>query len=73
MSNLKLLVKEYEKEIKLTDEEKEALNKFIKFSYGIEYLNTIYEKRVNKNDSKENSFLHEEAKLGLEWGDLFTP
>jgi len=70
-SNLKLLVKEYEKEIKLTDEEKNMLNKFIKFSYGIEYLNTTYEKKVKQNNSKENSFLNHEARIGLSWGDLF--
>lgn len=72
ISNLKLLVEEYEKEIKLTKDEKIVLNDFIKFSYGIEYLNTIYEKRVNRNVSEENSSLYEEAKIGLGWKDLFA-
>lgn len=70
MKNIALFMKEYEKQIKLNKSEKKALPKFLKFSYAIEYLNTIYEQRVNKNDSKENAFLHEEARIGLSWGDI---
>ncbi len=65
--NLRILLGEYEKTIKLEKEEKETLSKFIRFSYGIEYLNTIFEERVNGNKSRENSYLLEEAKMGIEW------
>ena len=68
--NLKTLLEEYGKHIKLTHEEKEVLPKFMQFSYAIEYLNTIIEERVKRNKSNENCSLHEEAKTGLEWGDL---
>ena len=66
-NNLEILLEEYEKEIVLTKEEKEALPKFIRFSYGIELLNTIFEKRARKNESEENNALMKEAIRGLEW------
>lgn len=74
INNLRILLEEYEKHIKLSPEEKEALPKFIRFSYGIEFLNTVFEKRVNKNNSQENESLYQEAKKGLEWENLYpTP
>ena len=68
--NLRILLGEYEKYLELTKQEKNALPKLIKFSYGIEYLNTIFEERIKGNRSKENSSLKEEAKIGLSWGNL---
>lgn len=65
--NTALFIKEYEKSVTLTREEKEQLPKFILFSYAIEYLNTLYEMKEKNNLSRENLEHPDDAKMGLTW------
>lgn len=66
--NFKTFIDEYTKYIELTEDEIKYLPVFIECSYAIEFMNTVYEKRVRNNKSEENGVLMKEAKIGLEWG-----
>ncbi|MFA5871567.1 MAG: phosphotransferase [Parcubacteria group bacterium] len=66
--NLKLALKEYQKKIKLTARELEALPVYIKLAHAMHILLANYQKIVEKNNSKENEYFFRQGKLGLKQG-----
>lgn len=60
------LLSEYQKYIKLTKEDLEALPLFVKLAHTMNFLGAILEKNVGKNKSKENEHWIELGKKGLD-------
>ena len=63
--NLKEVLKEYQKVIKLTPMELESLPIYIQFAHAMHVLCATYEKKVNNNNSKENEYFLNIGKSGL--------
>ena len=63
--NLKDALKEYQKAIKLTARELASLPTYVKLAHAMHILCATYEKKVNKNDSKENEYFLEIGRSGL--------
>lgn len=63
--NVKFALKEYRKIIKLTSRELEVLPNYIKLAHAMHVLSATYEKKVNKNKSKENEYFLTIGKAGL--------
>lgn len=63
--NLKDALKEYQKGIKLTSRELAFLPIYIKLAHAMHVLCATYEKKVNKNNSKENEYFLNIGKSGL--------
>ncbi len=63
--NKKLIVQEYEKFFDLTPFEKDNIKNLELIAYSIEYLNSVYELRKEKNDSAENKFYIKSSIRGL--------
>lgn len=64
-SNLKAALDEYQKTIKLSSQEIEALPTYIKLAHAMHVLCATYEKKANDNHSKENEYYLEMGRLGL--------
>lgn len=62
----KILITEYQKYIKLTNEELEILPLFIKIAHAMNYIGGILEKEVGKNKSEQNEHWVVLGKKGLE-------
>lgn len=63
--NLKLVLDEYQKTIKLRDRELEALPSYIRLAHAMHILLANYEKIVKKNNSKENEYFLKRGRIGL--------
>jgi Ser/Thr protein kinase RdoA (MazF antagonist) len=63
--NLKLALKEYQKNIKLTAKELKSLPVYIKFAHAMHILSANYQKIVKKNNSAENEYFLRQGRLGL--------
>lgn len=64
-NNLKVALEKYQKTIKLTPKELEALPIYIKFAHTMHILLANYEKVVEKNNSEENKYWLNQGRLGL--------
>lgn len=64
-SNLKTALDEYQKTIKLSSQEIEALPTYIKLAHAMHVLCATYEKKANDNHSKENEYYLEMGRTGL--------
>jgi len=63
--NLKIALEEYQKNIKLTDDELKILPLYIKFAHAMHILSANYQKVVEKNDSDENEYFLRIGRKGL--------
>ncbi len=63
--NLGIAITEYQKTIKLTEREINALPTYIKFAHAMHVLCANYEKKVGKNNSEENEYFLNIGKSGL--------
>ena len=63
--NFKIALEEYQKTIKLTQEELEVLPAYIKLAHAMHVLSANYEKVVEKNDSEENEYWINQGRMGL--------
>jgi Ser/Thr protein kinase RdoA (MazF antagonist) len=63
--NLALVLEEYQKKIKLTKKEILALPVYIKLAHAMHVLLANYEKKIKKNDSKENAYFLRRGRMGL--------
>lgn len=63
--NLKLALKEYRKNIKLTEKELKVLPVYINFAHAMHVLMANYQKMVEKNNSKENEYFLQQGRIGL--------
>lgn len=61
-----LLTSEYQKHIKLTKEDLEAMPLFVKLAHSMNYLGAILEKNVGKNKTEENEHWLKLGKKGLD-------
>ncbi len=64
-SNLKIALNEYQKNIKLTTRELEALPTYIKLAHVMHVLRANYEKVVEKDNTKENEYWLNQGRMGL--------
>ena len=62
-----ILTSEYQKYIKLTKEDLEALPLFIKLAHSMNYLGAVLEKNAKKNNSEENEHWLNLGKKGLDF------
>jgi len=63
--NLKDVLKEYQKTIKLTPRELESLPTYIKLAHAMHVLRATYEKKINNNNTEENEYFLNIGKSGL--------
>jgi len=63
--NLKDVLEEYQKTIKLTLRELASLPTYIKFAHAMHVLLATYEKKVKNNNSEENEYFLEIGRAGL--------
>lgn len=63
--NLKNVLEEYQKIIKLTPREFASLSTYVKLAHVMHVLCATYEKKVNNNYSKENEYFIDIGKSGL--------
>ncbi len=63
--NLKDTLREYQKTTKLTQRELSSLPTYIKLAHAMHVLCATYEKKFNKNNSKENEYFLAIGRLGL--------
>jgi Ser/Thr protein kinase RdoA (MazF antagonist) len=64
-NNLKIALDEYQKNIKLTDNELHVLPLYIKLAHAMHLLSANYEKIVENNDSDENEYWMNLGRTGL--------
>lgn len=64
-NNLQIALNEYQKIIKLTDQELNALPTYIKLAHAMHLLSANYEKVVENNDSAENEYWLNLGRTGL--------
>lgn len=64
--NLEIALEEYQKQIKLTEQELNVLPTYIKFAHVMHLLSANYEKIVENNDSNENEYWLLLGRAGLE-------
>ncbi len=63
--NFKDALKEYQKRIKLTPREIKSLSTYINLAHAMRVLLSTYEKKANKNNSKENEYILSIGRAGL--------
>jgi len=63
--NLKIALEEYQKKIKLTQEELNALETYIKLAHAMHLLSGNFEKVKKNNDSEENEYWINQGRKGL--------
>jgi len=63
--NMEMVLKEYQKTIKLTPKELSSLQVYIKLAHAMHVLAPNYEKAVEKNTSKENEYWLGQGRAGL--------
>jgi Ser/Thr protein kinase RdoA (MazF antagonist) len=63
--NLRIALEEYQKRIKLTEQEIDALPIYIKLAHIMHVLLATYEKKAKNNNSEENDYFIEIGKAGL--------
>ncbi len=63
--NLRLALEEYQKTIKLTEQELEALPVYIQLAHGMHVLCGGYEKYTENNNSEENEYFLNKGRNGL--------
>ncbi len=64
-SNFKLALKEYQKTLKITNKEKQALPTYIQLAHAMHILSANYEKVFLKNTTLENKYWLEQGRTGL--------
>lgn len=64
--NLKIVLREYQKKIKLTTKELETIPLYIKLAHAMHILSANYQKIVKKNNSGENEYFLEKGRRGLQ-------
>lgn len=64
-NNFKVVLSEYQKTIKLTKEELEALPTYIKLAHAMHVILASYEKFAKGNNTKENEYFLNHGKTGL--------
>lgn len=62
---LKWALDEYQKTITLTSQEKKSLPAYIKLAHAMHVLCASYEKKYNKNNTRENEYFLSTGKVGL--------
>ena len=66
--NIEILLKEYQKAIKLTNEELNVLPIYIELAHAMHLLCANFDKVVNKNTSEENEYWLNQGRTGLKQG-----
>ncbi|GBE20632.1 homoserine kinase [archaeon BMS3Abin17] len=66
--NIEILLKEYQKAIKLTNEELNVLPIYIELAHAMHLLCANFDKIVNKNTSEENEYWLNQGRTGLKQG-----